>query len=364
MPRSTVVTGRAPVVPKRLSLVRQTANILDREVARGTWLDWLPSERMLSQSLGISRPTLRHALRILQENGVIEAVKGKGHRIIAGGDPEMDRLNGVTVHLLCSGSPDHLQKSANRWVDELRTLLFQTNTRLLLHFGPQYLQPNPDHALETLTGQHPDGYWVLARSPPAVQEWFQARAIPCVVAGYTHSGINLPSICIDLEAVCRDAVSIFSMKGHREIGFAHRRSDRARDLRSTKGFKTGVRENHVEGHMAWHDGSTDSILAATRKLLDPTPPVTAILVESAFTYATVSTYLMQQGIRIPDDIALISRSHEPFLDSLLPRPSCYRFDSSHLGRLIHAAMVSLVTGQTDCPAGQSLTPAYSPGQSV
>ena len=83
MSRSEDAVVRSPVIPKRLSLVHQTVDILKREVSKGTWEQWLPSERFLSQSLKISRPTLRNALKHLQAEGIVEAVQGVGNRIIA-----------------------------------------------------------------------------------------------------------------------------------------------------------------------------------------------------------------------------------------------------------------------------------------
>lgn len=40
--------------------------------------DMLPSERQIQQQLGISRPSVREALRILQHMGIVEARQGKG----------------------------------------------------------------------------------------------------------------------------------------------------------------------------------------------------------------------------------------------------------------------------------------------
>lgn len=364
MPRSGNVTGRASVIPKRLSLVRQTADILGREIARGTWIDWLPSERILSQSLQISRPTLRQALQILQRDGAIKAVKGRGHRIMMARETSGQRLADTTIHLLCPDRPDQLQQGGNRWVEELRALLFQTNSRLLLHHGPQFQQSDPGPALESLTGQCPGGYWVLARTSPAIQRWFEDRRENCLVAGYTHPGIKLPAVYVDLESACRDAVRVFKNRGHSEVGFLYRQSERARDVRSTAGFEAGLAQEAVRGRLVAHDGTIASILDATRYLQRSDCPATAILTESAFTHATVSTFLMQEGKHIPDDVGLIARTHEPFLDSLLPQPACYHYDPTRFGRLVHGAVVDLFAHPRAPSRQQPLVPDYRPGQSV
>lgn len=367
MSRSEDAVVPAPVIPKRLSLVHQTADILKREVSKRTWEQWLPSERFLSQSLKISRPTLRNALKRLQAEGIVEAVQGVGNRII----PEKRDSARIQlihkVHLLCPNPLDRIRLQANRWTDELRNRLFQTGTRLLAHHGQQYLRSDPAAALEHLVGQHPDGCWILAHSTPQIQAWFRAHNIPCLVAGYTHPGIDLPFVSIDMEIACRHAVGVFVDSGHHSIGFVHLASERARDLRSAVGFEAGIREAGaagVVGKVVTHTEDVDSIRHAIHELLSIGSPTTAILTGTALGYATVATFLMQQGLRIPRDVSLISREHELFLDALVPQPSCYVFDPLRYGGMVHAKVADILEGTSSVPDEQHLVPEYRAGQST
>ena len=367
MPRSEDAVVRSPAIPKRLSLVRQTVDILKHEVSKGTWELWLPSERFLSQSLKISRPTLRNALKCLQAEGIVEAVQGVGNRIIAE-KRDSARIQLVhKVHLLSPNPLDRIRLQANRWTDELRNRLFQTGTRLLAHHGQQYLRSNPDAALEHLVARHPDGCWILAHSTLQIQAWFRAHNIPCLVAGYTHPGIDLPFVSIDMEVACRHAIDVFVDSGHHSIGFVHMESERARDLRSEVGFETGIRESTaagVVGRVVTHTGDVDSIRHAIRELLSIGSPATAILTGTALGFATVATFLMQQGLRIPRDVSLISREHEPFLDALVPQPSCFVFDPLRYGAMVHAKVTDILEGTSNTPDEQHLVPEYRAGQST
>jgi DNA-binding LacI/PurR family transcriptional regulator/DNA-binding transcriptional ArsR family regulator len=364
MSRSEDAVVRSPVIPKRLSLVHQTADILTREVSKGTWEQWLPSERFLSQSLKISRPTLRNALKRLQAEGIVEAVQGVGNRIIAE-KRDSARIQLIhKVHLLCPNPLDRIRLQANLWTDELRNRLFQTGTRLLAHHGQQYLRSNPDAALEHLIARHPDGCWILAHSTPQIQAWFRAHHIPCLVAGYTHPGIDLPFVSIDMEVACRHAVGVFVDSGHHSIGFVHLKSERVRDLRSAVGFEAGIRESDVAGKVVTHTDDVDSVRQAIHELLRIGSPTTAILTGTALSFATVATFLMQQGLRIPQDVSLISREHEPFLDALMPQPSCYFFDPLRYGGMVHAKVTDILEGTSNIPDEQHLVPEYRAGQST
>jgi DNA-binding GntR family transcriptional regulator len=58
----------------------QVADILTARIESGEWRkrDWLPSETTLTQELGVSRDTLRRALKLMQEAGLIDSRRGRG----------------------------------------------------------------------------------------------------------------------------------------------------------------------------------------------------------------------------------------------------------------------------------------------
>lgn len=55
----------------------------------------LPSEPILAQSLGVSRSTLRQALALLQDDGLIKNIHGKGNYIIKENPPKKDGLEKI-----------------------------------------------------------------------------------------------------------------------------------------------------------------------------------------------------------------------------------------------------------------------------
>jgi GntR family transcriptional regulator len=77
---SMISAAHAPVRVDQRPLYAQASEALRNLVARGGYApgDRLPSEIELSQQLGISRPTLREALRLLEEDGSIVRRHGVG----------------------------------------------------------------------------------------------------------------------------------------------------------------------------------------------------------------------------------------------------------------------------------------------
>lgn len=66
---------------EKMSLTQQTAERLYRRIVVEKWLgpgEKLPNEVALSEELGVSRATLREAIRALATQGVLEVRRGKG----------------------------------------------------------------------------------------------------------------------------------------------------------------------------------------------------------------------------------------------------------------------------------------------
>ncbi len=87
MPAASEVRSRADGRP----LYAQTSQALRRLIEDGAYAlgDRLPSEPALAQRLGISRPTLREALRLLEDEGVIVRRHGVG-TFVAAPRPRID----------------------------------------------------------------------------------------------------------------------------------------------------------------------------------------------------------------------------------------------------------------------------------
>lgn len=64
-------------------LYRQLAAILRGKIERGEWkrLDMLPSEKTLSERYGVGRDTVRSALSVLREEGLIFTLAQRGSRV-------------------------------------------------------------------------------------------------------------------------------------------------------------------------------------------------------------------------------------------------------------------------------------------
>jgi len=350
------------------SLPTQVCELLRSEIAEGTWHEWLPAERNLTESLHVSRKTLRKALALLRKEGLIETIHGQGNRIIRKPSAVDHHVQTrMTVGLLMPDPLESMRPFSSLWVNHLKTLLAENNILLRISVGRKYFSGHPGRALERLVIQYPAKCWLLANSNREAQAWFEMRGLPCVVAGTCHEGISLPSVDIDHYALCRHAAGVLLAAGHRAIALLHQRTDRAGDLVSESGFRAGVMESphkDADAVTVTHDASPDKICQIMDRLLRRKNPPTALFVSSAESYLTVMSFLAQKGVRVPQDISLLCRDDDPFLRALVPIPGRYHSSPVSFGKKLLNPLLQAIL-KDEVPSQQALMmPSYQKGASV
>ncbi len=354
-------------IPRRQSLVSQTTAILREEIRKGGWRDWLPSERALCETLQVSRNTLRAALVQLKSDGLIRSDHGAGNRILAKPARRSKGLRSHDVALLSPETLERLRPSQALWIDELRAMLIERGCRLHVFHGSQYFRANPSAALEKLVAQHPHGCWVLTLSHETTQRWFERKGVPCAVAGSVYAGLGLPFRDLDHRAMCRHAAGMMLAQGHRKVALLIQKSRRAGDMESEAGFVEGVRSSphpDAEVLVGYHDATVTGISAALRRLMDQKPPPTALLVANAYHYLTVVGRLAQAGWRVPEDVSVVSRDEDPFLDFLVPTPARYSVSAHMMARTLLRPVLELLEGGMVTHRAIRIMPDFNKGETL
>lgn len=353
-----------PEIPQRISLVRQTVDILLAEITKGTWSEWLPTERELTLSLQVSRNTLRAALKELAKTAIIKTHHGAGHRILS--TPHQPRLStkNCSVGLLAPSPLQTLRPHQAVWIDQLRTALIEKGLHLHLHHASAKTRSQSPAALKRLVTQRAYDCWVLALCPGNVQHWFARNKVPAVVAGSTTTGMSLPSVDIDHRSLCRHAAGILLSHGHRQVVFLNRKPIYAGDLESEIGFKEGIalsRQQDAHAQIIRHDGTPTGVIRSLQRLMGISP--TAMLIAGSYHYLTASSLLGRLGLRIPEDISLISRDDDTFLGHLTPAPARYATDPSLYARRLFELILAARDRRSDI-SNILLQPGFIKGESV
>ena len=316
-------------IPRRVSLIAQTTEILREELRSGKWRDHLPSERFLSDQLKISRPTLRLALAAMRREGLIKVVPGKGSRVNPAMVKQTKKADSSVVVALSTKPLHELPASEIYELGEMRRHLQETGYQLEFHSDARLKWAQPQRFLENLVRQTKACCWLLETQKDVVQKWFAKRGLPTIILGSTFPQTPLPSIDLDFHAVSRHAVGMLFGLGHRRIALFIPHTGLAGDLASEAGFREAFRVGkHPDAvpSIVHHNQSAEQIRNTLSSLMRSSHAPTAILVSHAEDALSVVMHLMNSGMRVPKQVSVISRVDAPFLNCSIPSMARYAVD--------------------------------------
>jgi DNA-binding LacI/PurR family transcriptional regulator len=309
-----------------ISLPHQVAELIKSGIESKRWVNRLPGERVLVQELGVSRRTIRQALTMLRSSKLIKCETGRGHKILP--ITHYSKRGGTIkgVGLIIS-SPVELQRTfTNLWINELRSFLANYDINLRVFSGKKYYSGSPGKTLAKLIHNEPQRAWVITESTAMIQNWFESNHVNSVIVGSPHGETSIPSVDLDYRAVGRHAAGEFLRAGHRCIAIMIGDPARGGDNECVAGFEAAIKAHQTEDIdfiVARHTLTPESIFRSIQILLRRKTTPTAMLVGNSPHYLTVHTAFCSLGLKIPENITLISRDDDPYLRFVHPEPARY-----------------------------------------
>ena len=337
------------------------AAIVSGEYAHGCAL---PSERELMEQFGVSRVTVRAALKKAGSTGKIHRIHGKGSFVNS--DQGGARLLGKsTVHFVSHAhfAPEQQDILALTLSSEMSNLLAKTGRGLRLCSARD--GENCAKTLLDSCGAEGLSGGVIAYSALMDDEnlaLLKANGVPCVTLGRSPAKGRCPYVETDHRMGARLAVSHLIEHGHRRIAlFAG-----PGDFTMAELIRTGYREALDEAGIAfdpsliydvpmWDDAAA---FAACGNWLDAKTGATAFLSAGGVATIGICRKLAERGLKLPDDLAAIMYTDFPWLRPALPVPftAVYEFLNS-----LATNMIGLLDEVRGGAAGENSARIITPG---
>lgn len=346
---SSITNGATHRMPRRISLVHETARTLKEWISNGILTAKLPGELRLKTQLGVGRDTLRSALKLLANEGWISTSgKGSQRRIEPG--RLTSQLTAVSRRLPVTFLSPHA-------IEHRVTLLemADTESRLMQQgLNLRFLSPeifhlkNPERQLENLVETHPSSAWILFISSEPIQRWFSERGVPTFLYELPFPSVDLPYVASDWEGAAFHAGIQLLRQGHRVIGIFEYKDRRPGLLAMENGLKRALASVGTEGQLAVFkdDLSPASVARSLESAFSRKEKPTALVLSRAAQALTCYSWLASRGIRVPADVSLVSLANDSWFKDLHPTICHYQPATTLMSRNIADRVLELIaTGQ-------------------
>ncbi|MDB6067069.1 MAG: transcriptional regulator [Pedosphaera sp.] len=341
-------------LPKRTSLVHETAVTLKQWISAGVLSEALPGELQLKSRLGVGRNTLRLALKMLANQGwVSAAAKGQHRRVRTGHRPPDGETAGALLPVtFISPYPIVLRVTLLK-LEELRLRLAEQGRGLRFISPAIFRLKHPERHLDRLVREHPSSAWVLYSMGEAIQQWFDQKAIPTLIFGSPFPGVKLPFVVPNWETAAFHAGVQLVRQGHRVIAIMEQYARFPGLLAAERGLQQAL-ETAPDGKgkgrvvVLKDDLTGASVARAMESAFAMKNRPTALVLTRALQVLTALSWFVSRGIRVPADVSLVSLADDSWFTEFQPPIAYYRSDAKVMGHRIAERVIELVTnGQVD-----------------
>lgn len=356
------------IPPLKNRLADHVVDAISTALNEGRYAEYLPGERVLAETFGVSRTMIRAGLKILARRGVVAIEHGKRTRIIKGsGNIKKSRK---LVCLLAKGSMTEMSHSQALGFLQMQQTLNQAGFRMKLFFkGPNDIGP-AIRRVRQLVQENPADCWVLYSGNPSLQLFFNTCGVPAYLVGRPCAGVTLPHAFIDYGPAYRHAVGKLIAFGHRRIALLSDETPTESHRVAKKAFLEACQspENHEIDPVLlpyWPSSERSGLYACLDQVMHNRNNLpTAWVIGTPYDSIATLLALTRNGIRVPEDISIICLGYHPGFTNWRPRIGCYGVDEMAFTNRMAQSILRLAR-EGDLPAKvYSRIPEYIEGDSV
>lgn len=287
-------------------------NYIEEQIATGQLCpgDKLPSENELSEQFGISRQTVRKAIGVLEENGMVRRVKGSGTYLSYDRRENLEQRNSIAVVTTYVES-----YIFPKTIQGIEKVLFDSGYSVQISFTNNTLEREKSILEDLLSRDDVAGVIVEGTKSglpnPNIPLYRQliAKKVPVLFINTYYPELDVPHVSLNDVAAAEKAVQYLIDRGHRDIG-AILKLDDGQGRQRYLGYLSAMYAaglSVTDSRMVWIDTDESKQLAyCMEKILNRVEACTALLCYNDQIAFQLIRILSQKGIRVPEDVSIIS----------------------------------------------------------
>lgn len=342
-----------------LSLGEQFALHLRKELIRGNWGGKLPGIHHLAGEFGVNHKTVRAAVRLLEEEGIlVDQGPGRERRVVI----PRGEISPLRIAILTRTRGLRKDLNTTHCMQALsehgHTPFFAARTEIDLAGEPSRLR--------RLLKQTEADAWLVHAGSRELLTWFSAQPVPTFALFGRREGLPLAAVGPDMQSALVEATRHLIELGHRRIIMLAREerrvpspgaSERAiLDELEANGIPTG------EYNLPHWEDSGEGLSKILTLLFEISPP-TSLLIDRPSVFNAVLQIVLQKGFRVPQDVSLICSDWASGFEMCQPTIAHIDWDVRPVGRRVAQWANNVSRGRRD--VRQSFTRAkYVEGGTV
>ncbi|QKS70166.1 LacI family DNA-binding transcriptional regulator [Paenalkalicoccus suaedae] len=264
------------------------------DIAKRAGVSRTTVSRVINNSGYVSEASKRRIMTAIEETGYVPSEQAKSLRL------KRTKVIGVIL-------PKISTETSSRVVDGINSELNSNGYQILLASSDLSMEREIEH-LKLLQSRRVDGIILVAtnREQPLLNAIHQAE-VPVVVLGQDIKGNS--SVLYDDYHAAKAVMNAIFAKGHKKIGFIGvHEQDQAVGVERKQAYLDAMAESGVtieEGWMQEAIFDIDSGATATKQMMQSLVKPTAIFAVTDRLAIGAMQYLQANGLKIPEDIAII-----------------------------------------------------------
>lgn len=330
------------------------ADSLRQEIENGQYStqQLLPTEQLLCQRFQISRQTVRRALSLLENEGLITRRQGSGSRLRERKEPEA-QLN-CAIAVVTTYISDYIFPSILRGME---TVLAANSSAPLLFATQNQLSVERKILQTLLTMKELDGVLVEGTKtalPNPNLDLYQKlidRGVRLVfINGIYPELAHIPSVLADNYGGGRLLTEHLHRHGHHNIAGIFKVDDMQGMLRYA-GYAEALRDLGLpfeDEHVRWYNTEQRRAFlseAFVDSVLEGFQGCSAVVCYNDEVAIRVVSRLQKRGIRVPEDMAVVSFDNSQYSDLAPVHLTSLSHGSRNLGELAADLMLRLLRGE-------------------